>query len=497
LQPLMDANAAVSCAQDGSAITCTAAAAGTPFVIDSSTSNRPAVAQISTLTPNNVEIGDTFTGIINGTSYEFTATAATVANVVEGLQPLMDANAAVSCAQDGSAITCTAAAAGTPFVIDSSTSNRPATAQVVYFTPSGVALNETFNAVLNGTTYSYQATTATVKAVVEGLQTLMDAAAGITCSEDDAKIVCTADVAGTAFTYSASVTAAPSSGGGGGGGFFASPACANVQYGEWQDCINGIQYRDILSKSPANCALSSSEEALRQKICQLPTTEVESNGIIDHDHEEELAEADGGTRGQDSQIEQIMSEAEIITQSGLDLAIIINYNQSEKNSDGQLRSMAKYTDPISRGMNLSEAQKYAINNFILYGTVGTKKLGAGERAGVVNSYKTAFGKVPANADEWSDALKIAIGRWPGARSAEAENKAKSIFKTIYLRSANMDNARDNAAVTVMSYGLRPFNRNLDSEKAAINIFKAIFKKNPTETTDWDAIRAIAYSGATR
>ncbi len=40
----------------------------------------------------------------------------------------------------------------------------------------------------------------------------MDAASGITCTEDGVKITCTADVAGTAFTYGTSVidTAAPS-----------------------------------------------------------------------------------------------------------------------------------------------------------------------------------------------------------------------------------------------------------------------------------------------
>ena len=61
----------------------------------------------------------------------------------------------------------------------------------------------------------------------------------------------------------------------------------------------------------------------------------------------------------------------------------------------------------------------------------------------------------------------------------------------------MDNPNDNAAVTVMAYGLRPVDRNIDSEKHAIIIFKNIFKHNPVSAADWDAARAIAYSGAAR
>ena len=82
-------------------------------------------------------------------------------------------------------------------------------------------------------------------------------------------------------------------------------------------------------------------------------------------------------------------------------------------------------------------------------------------------------------------------------SEAKEAKAKTSFKTIYLREANMNNAHDNAAVTVMSYGLRPANRNLNSEKAAIKSFKAIFGFNPSSASNWDAVRAVAYSGATR
>jgi len=67
----------------------------------------------------------------------------------------------------------------------------------------------------------------------------------------------------------------------------------------------------------------------------------------------------------------------------------------------------------------------------------------------------------------------------------------------YLRDPNRTNAHDDAAVTVMAYGLRPAGRNLDSEKAAIKYFKAIYGYTPSAATAWDVVRAIAYSGSTR
>jgi hypothetical protein len=141
--------------------------------------------------------------------------------------------------------------------------------------------------------------------------------------------------------------------------------------------------------------------------------------------------------------------------------------------------------------------KTARTNFVNYGTPTTKILGAGERAGVVNSYKAAFGKIPATEAEWSDVIKIGNGRWPTARSAASEEKAAAEFKKVYKRSPNMQQANDNAAVTVISYGLRPSARNTNSEKAAIKSFKAIYGHAPVSATAWDIVRAIAYSGATR
>lgn len=124
-------------------------------------------------------------------------------------------------------------------------------------------------------------------------------------------------------------------------------------------------------------------------------------------------------------------------------------------------------------------------------------MGAGERAGVINSFRAAFKKVPETADDWSDVIKIANGRWPSTANTEAEAAATDAFVKVYLRLPDRSDSFDDAAVVVIAYGLRPAARNTDSEKAAIKSFKHIYGYNPSGAIDWDVVRAIAYSGATR
>lgn len=196
------------------------------------------------------------------------------------------------------------------------------------------------------------------------------------------------------------------------------------------------------------------------------------------------------------QLNNILSEAGYIYTGDADMAAA---NVSiERNLEEETAGYNKYTALLIDGIeNLDQSNIDAITNFIVYGTETTLKLGAGERAGVVNSYKSAFGKLPSTQSEWEDVIKIANGRWPGETSESAETKAKEIFKKIYLRDADMGNPNDNAATTIIAYGLRPDVRNLDSEKAAILTFEAIYKYSPSSAVDWDTVRAIAYSGATR
>ncbi|MBU4216753.1 fibronectin type III domain-containing protein [Candidatus Parcubacteria bacterium] len=161
----------------------------------------------------------------------------------------------------------------------------------------------------------------------------------------------------------------------------------------------------------------------------------------------------------------------------------------------------KYLDKlIDREQKTLNKMEMAINDFIAYGVdLNTQKLGEGERAAVVSSYKSAFVRLPEVDDELTDLIKIANGRWPSFKNSNAEKRARGQFIKIYKRIANMGNANDNAAVTVMAYGLRQKaeNRNMNSEKNGIKTFKSIFGKNPTTTDEWNTMQAITYSGASR
>lgn len=192
-----------------------------------------------------------------------------------------------------------------------------------------------------------------------------------------------------------------------------------------------------------------------------------------------------------SQIARIEQEApEILL--GTDAIIALNGTTKDETKESEaLRLVQKIVTDVT------ETVQEILQAFVAYGTPETKKLGSGERAGVINSFQSAFGKLPETESDWQDVLKIANGRWPSQTNEEAESLAKKTFETIYIRQADMDNPNDNAAVTIMAYGLRPSDRNLDSERAAISIYKNIFGTLPSSATDWDAVRAIAYSGATR
>jgi len=170
----------------------------------------------------------------------------------------------------------------------------------------------------------------------------------------------------------------------------------------------------------------------------------------------------------------------------------------------QIQRSCEFSDAEARGMvigtigSVSNATTLqTIVNFTACGSITTLHLGAGERLGVVNSYRAAYGRLPETRAEWLDVIKIGNGRFPGEISATAEANAKSRFRLIYLREPNMNFNLDANAVVVMAYGLRPLPRNLNSEAVAQVYFRGIFGYTATSATDWDAVRAIAYSGATR
>lgn len=139
-------------------------------------------------------------------------------------------------------------------------------------------------------------------------------------------------------------------------------------------------------------------------------------------------------------------------------------------------------------------------NFITYGLDdNSQQLGVGERSAVIMSYKQAYGRMPANHNDFGNVLKIANGRWPGERINDIEQSAIDNFIKVYKRIPIMSDSFDSNAVMIMAYGLRQQagNRNLVSEAQALVSFQAIYGKMPQSTTEWNILQAITYSGSQR
>lgn len=152
----------------------------------------------------------------------------------------------------------------------------------------------------------------------------------------------------------------------------------------------------------------------------------------------------------------------------------------------------------------TETQTTAMVGFIAYGTQATATLGEGERAGVLDSYRRAYGALPATEEEWQDALRIGAGQLPDHNNASAETKATALFEKIYKRPAKAvdpsesvlkaQDGNDYDALRMAAYGIRPETRDLTKERTGIGRFKGTFGRDPKSAEDWDAVRMIAYSG---
>jgi hypothetical protein len=254
--------------------------------------------------------------------------------------------------------------------------------------------------------------------------------------------------------------------------------CAGVVYGNWGDCVNGTQYRNVLSQSPTNCALTSAQQAARTMVCGKTPTTPTTSIALPSDILSKLAE-----------------EARII--SADNPQALLAYLGITADAAKERASLIKYRAIFAQDNKISSVKKTTVNDFIVYGTPSAFRLGAGERAGVVNSYFQAFGKLPKSEADWSDVIKIANGRWPSERDAAAEDRAKLEFKKVYGRNAALTNSYDQNAVMVVAYGLAPSLRNLASEIIAARTFHFYYRYSPVGALAWNIVRAIAYSGAKR
>ncbi len=191
----------------------------------------------------------------------------------------------------------------------------------------------------------------------------------------------------------------------------------------------------------------------------------------------------------------VASQSKIIASGNINL--ILSGIKRTRDLNLEHTTLIKYVDPLLKNFNPQATEINDLTYFIAYGTNDTLKLGAGERAGVIGSYLEAYDKLPNSTGQWSDVLKISLGRWPSEISPSAISQAKLEFIKVYNRPANMNNNIDLNAITVIAYGLRPSKRNSNSERQAIKSFEDVYRHPPVDSLAWNIVRAIAYSGASR
>jgi len=165
----------------------------------------------------------------------------------------------------------------------------------------------------------------------------------------------------------------------------------------------------------------------------------------------------------------------------------------EKIDSDKRKIYEQYTKKLVIGLNTSKSYEGMLTNFIYSGVTGAKNIGPGERAGLLSSYKNVFGKLPLTKLEWNDIFMMATGGMPAERNLKAETLGKQIFTKIYKHNYNNKIKKHEQALNHISYGIMVVHRDISAEKKAINSFGKIFKHNPVSATDWNIIRAIAYS----
>ena len=199
----------------------------------------------------------------------------------------------------------------------------------------------------------------------------------------------------------------------------------------------------------------------------------------------------------DSNIVEIKETTRNVVQNNYTalLAEVNALRSQVKEQEAEIKYLKSLTSEVK---NISESMKSFMTNFVTYGVdENTKKLGEGERAAVLNSFKEAYKKLPETSTEIEDAIKIANGRFPSVRVESVENEAEKIFEHVYDRAPDTQNASDQNFTMVVSYGLRQKaeTRKLETEKKALDIYKGVYKQLPQNTEDWNILQGIAYSGA--
>lgn len=103
----------------------------------------------------------------------------------------------------------------------------------------------------------------------------------------------------------------------------------------------------------------------------------------------------------------LYKEEEIIVMGGKNLQLMLDYNEAVKNTDSLREWMDKFTTPLTiNDKKIKQNEIYAINNFMVYGTLSTAELTIEQRSELVKKFKDKNKRVPKSVKDWAEVLKI-------------------------------------------------------------------------------------------
>jgi len=105
------------------------------------------------------------------------------------------------------------------------------------------------------------------------------------------------------------------------------------------------------------------------------------------------------------------NEASMIFKSGTNLNDFLSKLKKKKSTKDQIYAMGKFTEPLAKNIKgLKITDKYAINNFIVYGTPSTYNLSAKSRYDLISQYKVKYKKLPTTEADWIKLLELASAK---------------------------------------------------------------------------------------
>lgn len=170
-------------------------------------------------------------------------------------------------------------------------------------------------------------------------------------------------------------------------------------------------------------------------------------------------------------------EAGVIFKSGSNLNEILNHTKKKKSVKDQIYAMKKYTEPIVKGIKgLETRNKYAINNFIVYGTIETHNLSAKVRYDLLLAYKKKYSFTPNSSADWEKLLKLNKPNNILKPKESVNNLKNQIDHGVKEKNSNVCNPDDKKVTEELKFLKKYDGKNLETSAGNFLVVEALKKE---------------------